>query len=67
MKSLAMAAVAAAVLALSMPAYAHTHCGWQWPQDDARANSDFPSFSSTDCMAEQLNQQVLMNNGGLPQ
>ncbi len=67
MKSLAMATVAAAVLALSMPAYAHTHCGWQWPQDDARANSDFPSFSSTDCMAEQLNQQVLMNNGGLPQ
>jgi hypothetical protein len=67
MKSLAMATVAAAVLALSMPAYAHTHCGWQWPQDDARANSDFPSFSSTDCMAEQLNQQVLTNNGGLPQ
>lgn len=67
MKSLAMAIVAAAVLALSMPAYAHTHCGWQWPQDDARANSDFPSFSSTDCMAEQLNQQVLTNNGGLPQ
>ena len=67
MKSLAMATVAAAVLALSMPAYAHTHCGWQWPQDDARANSDFPTFSSTDCMAEQLNQQVLMNNGSLPQ
>jgi hypothetical protein len=63
MKTLALATVAAAVLALSMPAYAHSRCGWQWPQDDARANSDFPTFSSTDCMADQLNQQVLTNNG----
>jgi hypothetical protein len=65
MKTLAMATVAAAVLALSMPAYAHMHCGYQWPNDDARANSDFPTFSPTDCMAQQLNQQVLMNNGEL--
>ena len=66
MKTLALATIAAAVLALSMPAYAHMNCGWQWPNDDVRANSDSPTFSSTDCMAGQLNQQVLMNNGGLP-
>jgi hypothetical protein len=62
-----MATIAAAVLALSMPAYAHQHCGWQWPGDDTRANSDSPTFSPTDCMAEQLNAQVLANNGSLPQ
>lgn len=67
MKYFAMATIAAAVLALSMPAYAHQHCGWQWPGDDARANSDFPTFGPTDCVAEQLNQQVLTNNGNLPQ
>lgn len=61
MKTLALATVAAAVLALSMPAYAHSRCGWQWPQDDARANSDFPTFSSTDCMASQLNRDALMS------
>jgi hypothetical protein len=63
MKTLALATVAAAVLALSMPAYAHMRCGYQWPNDDVRANSDFPTFSSTDCMAEQLNAQEL--GGGM--
>ena len=63
MKTLALASVAAAVLALSMPAYAHMHCGWQWPADDARANSDFPTFTASDCMARQLNEQQLNGNG----
>ena len=63
MKTLIMATATAAVLALSMPAFAHMHCGPQWPADDARANSWYPTFSSTDCMARQLNQQQLMNNG----
>lgn len=65
MKTLAFATLAAAVLALSMPAYAHMRCGYQWPNDDVHANTVYPTFSSTDCMAEQLNQQVLMNNGGI--
>jgi len=63
MKTLAMAILAAAVLALSMPANAHMRCGAQWPNDDVRANSDFPTFSSSDCMASQLNQQELTNSG----
>ena len=62
MKTLALATLAAAVLALSMPANAHMRCGSQWPNDDMRANSDFPTFTSTDCMASQLNQQQLMTN-----
>jgi hypothetical protein len=63
MKTLVMATLAAAVLALSMPANAHMRCGAQWPNDDMRANSDFPTFAPTDCMANQLNQQQLMNGG----
>jgi hypothetical protein len=66
MKTLAFAIVAAAGLALSMPASAHMHCGYQWPNDDVHANTVFPSFGPTDCMANQLNQEVLMNNGALP-
>jgi hypothetical protein len=62
-----MASVAAALLALSMPANAHMRCGSQWPNDDMRANSDFPTFASTDCMASQLNRQQLMNGGMVPQ
>jgi len=62
MKTIALAALAAAALALSTPVYAHTNCGWQWPADDARANSDYPTFSSTDCMAQQLNARQLMRN-----
>jgi hypothetical protein len=65
MKPLAMAMMAAAVLALSMPANAHMRCGWQWPNDDVYANTKRPSFSSTDCMAQQLNQQQLINGGQL--
>jgi hypothetical protein len=62
MKTLALATLAVAVLALSMPANAHMRCGPQWPNDDMRANSDFPTFASNDCMADQLNRDVLMNN-----
>jgi hypothetical protein len=65
MKTLALATLAAAVLALSMPANAHMRCGAQWPNDDMRANTDFPTFTSTDCMAGQLNRDQLMNNGGM--
>ena len=63
MKPLAIAMMAAAVLALSMPANAHMRCGWQWPNDDVYANTRRPSFSPTDCMARQLNAEQLMNNG----
>jgi hypothetical protein len=63
MKTLALATLAAAVLALSMPANAHMRCGAQWPNDDVRANTDFPTFTSTDCMANQLNRDQLMNGG----
>ena len=63
MKTLALAIIAAAGLALSMPASAHMRCGWQWPNDDIRSNTKRPSFSSTDCMAQQLNRQELMNGG----
>ena len=66
MKSLTIATITAAVLALSMPAYAHMNCGWQWPNDDVRANSDFPTFSATDCMAQQLNAQQLGGPGTIP-
>ena len=62
MKSFTIAAITATVLALSMPAFAHQHCGWQWPGDDTNANTVRPTFSSTDCMASQLNQQQLMTN-----
>jgi len=57
-----MASVAVAIMALSIPANAHMRCGWQWPNDDVYANTVRPTFSSTDCMASQLNQQQLMNN-----
>jgi len=60
-----MAMMAAAVLALNMPANAHMRCGWQWPNDDVYANTKRPSFGSTDCMAQQLNQQQLINGGQL--
>ena len=63
MKTLALATLAAAVLALSMPANAHMRCGPQWPNDDVNANTVHPTFSSTDCMANQLNQQEMMNGG----
>ena len=63
MKTLALATLAAAVLALSMPANAHMRCGPQWPNDDVNANTVYPTFSSTDCMANQLNQQEMMNGG----
>jgi hypothetical protein len=64
MKTFLMASVAAAVVVvLSMPANAHMRCGWQWPNNDVRANTERPTFSSTDCMASQLNQQQLINNG----
>jgi hypothetical protein len=66
MKTLAFATLAAAVLALSMPASAHMGCGYQWPNDDVHANTVFPSFAPSDCMANQLNREVLMNNGALP-
>jgi hypothetical protein len=56
-----MAIAAAAVLALSVPANAHMRCGWQWPNDDVNANTVHPTFTSTDCMANQLNSQELMN------
>ena len=62
MKTFAMATLTLAVLALSMPANAHMRCGPQWPNDDVRANSDFPTFAPNDCMAGQLNRDVLMNN-----
>ena len=65
MKTLAMATLAAAVLALSMPANAHMRCGWQWPNDDVYANTVRPTFSSTDCMASSLNRDQLSNNGQL--
>ena len=65
MKTLVMASVAAAFVVLSMPASAHMRCGWQWPNDDVNANTVRPTFSSTDCMASQLNQQQLMNSGQL--
>lgn len=65
MKTLAFATVAAAVMALSVPAFAHMHCGYQWPNDDVHANTVSPSFGPTDCMANQLNRDVLMNNGAL--
>lgn len=63
MKTLAMASVAAVLLALSMPANAHMRCGPQWPNDDVNANTVYPTLTSTDCMADQLNQQQLMNGG----
>lgn len=62
MKTLAIATLAAAVLALSMPANAHMRCGWQWPNDDVNANTVAPTFASNDCMANQLNRDVLQNN-----
>ena len=34
----------------------------EWPNDDVRANTVYPTFTSTDCMADQLNRDVLMNN-----
>jgi hypothetical protein len=65
MKYLSIAIAAAALLAWSTPSDAHRwhrwsgqHCGWQWPGNDG-SSSDNPTFSSTDCMANQLNQQVL--------
>ena len=64
MKSLTIAAFTATLLALSMPAFAHQHCGWQWPGDDANANTVRPTFSSTDCMASQLNRDALMSTTG---
>lgn len=63
MKTLVLGLVAAAALALSVPANAHMRCGWQWPNDDVRANTVYPTFTSTDCMANQLNRQELMNGG----
>jgi hypothetical protein len=64
MKTFVMASIAAATIGvLSMPANAHMRCGWQWPNDDVSANTDRPTFTSTDCMASQLNQQELMNSG----
>lgn len=65
MNTLVMASVAAVIMALSMPANAHMRCGWQWPNDDVTANTMRPTFSSTDCMASQLNQQQLMGGGQL--
>ena len=65
MKTLVMASLAAAIVVLSMPANAHMRCGWQWPNDDVRANTQRPTFTSTDCMASQLNRQQLMNGGQL--
>lgn len=65
MKTFVMASLAVAVAVLSMPANAHMRCGWQWPNDDVRANTVRPTFSSTDCMASQLNQQQLINSGQL--
>jgi hypothetical protein len=62
MKILAMAMIAAAGLAMSMPANAHMRCGWQWPNDDVYANTVRPTFAGNDCMANQLNRDVLMNN-----
>ena len=59
MKTLALATIAVAVLALNMPANAHMRCGAQWPNDDVHANSVYPSFASSDCMARQLNQDQL--------
>ena len=64
MKSFTIAAITATVLALSMPAFAHQHCGWQWPGDDTNANTVRPTFSSTDCMASQLNREALMSTTG---
>ena len=63
MKTLALATLAAAVLALSMPANAHMRCGWQWPNDDVNANTVRPTFAPNDCMASQLNQQEMMSGG----
>jgi hypothetical protein len=62
MKTLALSIMAAAVLALSMPASAHMRCGAQWPNTDVNANSVFPTFAPSDCMASQLNRQILDNN-----
>jgi hypothetical protein len=62
MRTLALATIAIAVLALNMPANAHMRCGAQWPNDDVNANSVYPTFSSSDCMARQLNQEQLDTN-----
>ena len=62
MKTLALATMAVAVLALNMPASAHMRCGAQWPNDDVNANSVYPTFTGSDCMASQLNRQILDNN-----
>jgi hypothetical protein len=61
MKTLAIATLTLAALALSMPANAHMRCGWQWPNDDVHANSVAPRFAPNDCMADQLNQMQLQN------
>jgi hypothetical protein len=63
MKAFITASIAAAIMVLNMPANAHMRCGWQWPNDDVYLNTKRPTFTSTDCMASQLNQQELMNNG----
>ena len=62
MKYLSMATLAAVALVLSMPANAHMRCGAQWPNDDVNANTVYPTFSASDCMASQLNRQILDNN-----
>jgi hypothetical protein len=62
MKYLSMATVAAVVLSVSVPAFAHMRCGAQWPNDDVNANSVYPTFTGSDCMAGQLNRQILDNN-----
>ena len=68
MKAFIIAAITATVLASSMPAFAHQHCGWQWPGDDANANTVRPTFSSTDCMASHLNREALTSpTGNIPE
>ena len=62
MKYLSMATLAAVALVLSMSANAHMRCGAQWPNDDVNANSVYPTFTGSDCMAGQLNRQILDNN-----
>ena len=62
MKYLSMATLAAVALVLSMPANAHMRCGAQWPNDDVNVNTVYPSFAPSDCMASQLNRQILDNN-----
>jgi len=62
MKTLALATIAVAVLALNMPPTRTCAAGRSGRTTMSTPTPVYPSFTSTDCMARQLNQEQLDTN-----